>query len=44
MRAGEGSPPVALACVVVDASIVIKWHVNDVENDFGIPVAAGDSA
>ena len=33
MSTGGGPPGTSLTCLVVDASVVIKWHVAEVHTD-----------
>lgn len=43
MSAAGGSPGTPLACLVVDASVVIKWHVTEVHSDGALRLLRDDA-
>ena len=43
MSAAEGSPGTRPACLVVDANVVIKWHVAEVHTDAALRLLRDDA-
>lgn len=43
MSAAEGLPATSLACIVVDASVVIKWHVTEVHSEAALRLLQDDA-
>ncbi len=43
MSAAGGSPGTPLACLIVDANVVIKWHVTEVHSDAALRLLRDDA-
>jgi predicted nucleic acid-binding protein len=43
VSAAGGSPGMSLACLVVDANVVIKWHVTEVHTDAALRLLRDDA-
>ena len=43
MSTARGSPGIQVACLVVDASVVIKWHVAEIHADAALRLLEDDA-